>query len=541
VHARHDPSDDVTRRPRPRATSRWLSARAEIAWLFALALVVRAAAAWSSPAILNDGATLLRAAERFEREGLWAAFAVTDHPLTPWLVSLAPAGMDPEFVATALCVLAGAVAVWPLHVVARRACGRHAATAAGIVYAALPRAVGVASTPLSSAVLLPLFLCGISLALTAGAPAAARPWIGRRGLSRRMARLVGAGLACGVAYLARPEGLVAAAAAVFAAFAFARRGKRLASAAVVVLAFVVVAAPYAAALSDQRGRFALSPKKDVARFVGAADTPSLDGEPTTPAGAVAAAIDGALTTPVFLLVVVGAFAPGRWRRRRAVGPRLLYLGVAATFVALVARLQAGWGYGGARHVLPGAILLLPFAGEGFVTVGGFISRVVARRRLAVVLASFTAIPLAVKAVMRPEGESQIDARRLGERLAEIAKAEGSTRLVVATFREPLVAYYADRARRADGGAARDVPLWGAYRLLLERSDAEGGRAELAATLRREGAQWFVVDMFRRTKTPGGQEEVPGAALAQRLVEDGVLGVPVVSAGSALTAFPVKTR
>ena len=202
----------------------------------------------------------------------------------------------------------------------------------------------------------------------------------------------------------------------------------------------------------------------IARFVGAADTPSLDGEPTTPA--VAAAIDGALTTPVFLLVVVGAFAPGRWRRRRAVGPRLLFLGVAATFVALVARLQAGWGYGGARHVLPGAILLLPFAGEGFVTVGGFISRVVARRRLAVVLASFTAIPLAVKAVMRPEGESQIDARRLGERLAEIAKAEGSTRLVVATFREPLVAYYADRARRADGGAARDVPLWGAYRLLL---------------------------------------------------------------------------
>jgi hypothetical protein len=212
--------------------------------------------------------------------------------------------------------------------------------------------------------------------------------------------------------------------------------------------------------------------------------------------------------------------------------------LSAVFIGLVARLQFGWGYGGARHVLPGALLLLPFAGEGFLVVGGFISRAVARRRMAVVLASFLAIPLAVKSVLRPEGEDQVDARRLGERLAEVSKADVAGPLVVATFREPLIAYYADRARSADGGA-RDVPLWGAFHALLERSDAEGRRAELAATLRREGAQWLVVDMFRRPAGAGADAQASGASLAQRLVEDGLLGTPVVSAGSALTAFPVK--
>jgi len=566
VNARPAPTDDGTPRPgTARATSRWLRPNVEVAWFVVVALAVRAAAAWTSPAILNDGATLLRSAERLRAEGLATAVSLPDHPLTPWLVSLAPAGVDPQTAATVLCVLAGALAVWPLHVLARVACGRHAAAAACIVYVALPKAVGVTSTPLTSALLLPLFLAGVSLAVVAGAPSPRRTWdLGSRvsrsrrlrrrlrrarlrlwrrvrrwsdGL-RRPARLVGAGLACGLAYLARPEGLVAGAAAVLAALWFARRGRRLASAAVVAAVFVVVAAPYAVALTRHEGRFAVSPKKDVARFVGAAETPGPPRDAGTTVRETTGALDGALTTPAFILVLAGVFLPTRWRRGRSIRPRLFLLALAAAFVGLTARLQAGWGYGGARHVLPGALLLLPFVGEGFLLVAGFISRVVARRRLAVVLAAFLSIPLAVRSVLRPEGENQVDARRLGERLAEIAKEGGAGRVVVATFREPLVAYYADCARRVDGAGARDVPLWGAFHALLERSDAEGRRAELAQTLRREGAQWLVVDMFRRSPGPGADKEASGASLAQRLVEDGVLGTPVVSAGSALTAFPV---
>ncbi len=543
-------SDDaaVRRRPPRRAASRWFRARHEVLWLFALALVVRATAAWMSPSILNDGATLIQSAERFGREGLSAALSVPDHPLLPWLVSKMPAGVDPETAATVLCVVAGAFAVWPLHVLARRACGRHAATAACIVYAALPKAVGVASTPLTSAVLLPLFLSGLSLAVVAGLPSPRPPRFLGRWIPRRRARLVCAGLACGLAYLCRPEGLVAAAGAVVAAAWFARRGKRLASAAVVAAVFVVVAAPYAVALSEHRGGFALSPKKDVARFVGAAEAPAARSDAPSPAREVLSNLDGALTTPVLVLVLPGLFLVHRWRRRRSAAPRLLLVGLATAFAALVARLHAGWNYGSSRHLMPGALLLLPFAGEGFVVVSGFIPRVVARRRMAVALASFLAIPLAVRSVLRPEGESQVDARRLGERLAETAKKNGEKSLVVATFREPLVAYYADRALRADGGQARDVALWGAFHALIDRDAGTGQaedaaskarreaalRADLAAKLRGENARWLVVDVF-------GAKEIREPELAKRLAKDGVLGTPVVSSGAALTAFPVEVR
>jgi len=561
------PDDAAGRRRRGRATSRWLRARTEIAWLFLLALAIRAAAALANPAILNDGAALLRSTSKFARSGWSAAATVLDHPLTPWLASKAPASVDPETAATALCVFAGALAVWPLHVLARRACGRHAATAACIVYAALPKAVGVASSPLTSAVLLPLFLGGLSLASVSGLLSPRRSWriLGtidearveaRRRLAfrlralrrrrrwtralRRPVRLVAAGLICGLAYLARPEGLLAAAAAIVVAWCVARRGSRLVSVAIVAAAFLVVAVPYAQSLSDADGRIVLSPKKDVARFVGAAPTPVASGSDVPAAVREAGrSLDGALTTPVLALAALGLVASKRWRRRRALGHRVLLVSVAGAVVVVVARLHAGWGYGGARHVLPGALLLVPFAGEGLHVLGALIRRSVARRRLSVVLASFLAIPLAVNSVLRPEGEDMVDARRLGERLAEIARGENVRDVVVATFREPLVAYYADRARRGEGGSARDVPLWGAFRELLERSDAQGKRAELAATLRREGAQWFVIDLYRRTTTAGGEPVDRGAALAQRLLEDGVLGAPVVSAGSELTAFPVK--
>jgi hypothetical protein len=48
-------------------------------------------------------------------------------------------------------------------------------------------------------------------------------------------------------------------------------------------------------------------------------------------------------------------------------------------------------------------------------------------------------------------------------------------------------------------------------------------------------------MFRKAPGAVADSQAPGASLAQRLTEDGVLGAPVVSAGSALTAFPVRPR
>ena len=159
------------------------------------------------------------------------------------------------------------------------------------------------------------------------------------------------------------------------------------------------------------------------------------------------------------------------------------------------------------------------------------------------LAAFVAIPCAAKAILRPEGADQADARALGEAIAAGAKSAGQTSVVVASFREPLVAYYADRALRPNGGSATDVRLWGPYRALLaaETDDAEQSRlsAELATTVRSQRAQWLVIDLFRSVTTQSGQEVVTGRLLAERLVRDGVLTVPVTAAGSQLAAFPVK--
>lgn len=218
-------------------------------WLFLVALAVRAAAAWASPAILNDSASLLASAELVGEGGISAWAQGPDHPLLPWLISLFARWWDPEAAATAICVLAGSLAVWPLHVLARHVSGRHAATAACIVYAALPKAVAVSSVPLTSAAILPLFFSGLSLVLTAAVPSSGK---------RRISRLAGAGLLCGLAYLCRPEGLVAAGGAVLGALLFVPKGRKLASAAIVAVAFILVAAPYAAALSSDAGRFTVS-------------------------------------------------------------------------------------------------------------------------------------------------------------------------------------------------------------------------------------------------------------------------------------------
>jgi hypothetical protein len=497
-------------------------------WLVAIAAAVRAAAAWLNPAIVNDSVSLLRVAERIPREGLGAVLTGPEHPLVPWLLACLPRTADLETVATALSVAAGALAVWPLHVLTRRACGRHAATAACIVYAGLPKAIGEASVPLTSTFLLPLFLSGLSLAVAAGLHSSPR---------RRAVRLASAGLVCGLAYLCRPEGLVAAAGAVLAAASLGREGRRWSSAGIVAAAFLVVAAPYTVALSRHAGQFEVSPKKDVARFVGVAKAP-LDGGAAA-GGAVSdalSALDGALTAPVIALVLVGWVLPRRWRHRHSFLPRVLLLAGAVVCILLVVRLNAGWGYGGAKHMLPGALLLLPFAGEGFVFLGFFIRRMIARRRLAVVLASFLAIPLAVRSLLRPVGEDQAAARRLGEALAAEARKAPEPRLVVGSFAEPLVAYYADRSLRASGGSARDVPLWGRFRRLLA-SDDDALRADLGSALRTEGAQWVVVDLWRRDADAA---EAPGMRLARGLGKDGVVGAPVVSAGSQLTAFPVQS-
>lgn len=526
--------DDDEDADAPRARSRWFRARHEVLWLFLLALAIRAAVAIVNPAIVPDSVTLLRVAASVATDGVGAAIASSEHPLFPTLIAWLPGEVGAEAGATAISVFAGAFAVWPLHTIARRACGRHAATAASIIYAALPKAVGIASVPHASGVVIPLLLSGLALAMVAP--------LGRSLRTERI-RLASAGVLCGLAYLCRPEGAVAALGAVVAAMAMAKSGRRLVSAAIVAGAFVVVATPYVVALSSHGGRFEITPKKSLTKMVGIEKAPSDDGPAPGDsfAGDAASAFEAALPAPVFVFALVGMAMPRRWRRGPARRARFVALHMAAVLMAVMLRIGSGWGYSVSRHMLTSAVLLLPFAGEGVHFIGGFISRIVARRRLTVVLVSFFAIPCAVRAVTKPEGAAHADARALGELIG--AQSSGNDPVVVASFAEPIVAYYAERTR---GAPVADLRLWRWFdpedpekkktrANVLDAARARSGA--LADILRTGGAKWIVIDLF----IDGGNDgpKLPGRALAAALIADGTVGTPALAAGSTLAAFPVR--
>jgi len=242
--------------------------------------------------------------------------------------------------------------------------------------------------------------------------------------------------------------------------------------------------------------------------------------------------------PALPLVLVGAFPRRRWRRRRGFRPRWVLLVTAAVLIGLVVRLHVGWGYGGGRHLLGAAALLLPFAGEGAVAAFGLLSRVKRRRRAALILTMLLAIPLGIRAVLRPDGEGGERERDLGNALAEAERTLGKADVVVASFQEPLVAWYADRALAPTGRRVRNLRLLREHgRLLQVSADLAEQRGKLVAELRKNGARWLVVNLYAKTSSVAGTR-TPGRELAAALVADGVLGTSTVACGSELAAFPV---
>jgi hypothetical protein len=309
-----------------------------------------------------------------------------------------------------------------------------------------------------------------------------------------------------------------------------------------------VTLPWVAVLSDAQDEFSLSPKKDIAQFTGFerapldADEAGGAADPAQGVRRLASALWSAMG-PASILVVAGILPWRRWRRRHAAKTRWVLLGGAALLCAVLLRLSSGWGYAAGRQALSAATLLLPFAGEGLFVLVGFLSRAVRRRRAALVLTTMLAVPLGVIAVLRPDGESGERGRILGE---QIAAAEIGNRaagdVVIATFREPLVAWYCGRALERAGSVrkARDVPLYRRHKELLTVSaDAEGRRAALRETLEREGADWVVLHLWDPVRDAGGVR-TPGEDLARLLLEDGAVTTPVLGS-SELVAYPVRPK
>ncbi|MEB2346804.1 MAG: glycosyltransferase family 39 protein [Deltaproteobacteria bacterium] len=238
-----------------------------------VALVAGAAAwrwlAWTRTAVLFDDGPRFLAIARAIDAGWWSA-ALRDsfHPLYPastaWahrLLRAPETAAGWETAAALVSVLGGAAAVAFLYLFLRDAFGRAVASGGALLLAVHGRAVEYASDVQSDGLYLGLYAAG----LWAG-------WRAWRGGSPAWAAL--AGVASGLAYLTRPEGLGLALvlAALGVGSIVRRRWTRRAGAAWLVALGTATAAcmaPYVVALHALTGEWTLTHKKSVAALVGA--------------------------------------------------------------------------------------------------------------------------------------------------------------------------------------------------------------------------------------------------------------------------------
>lgn len=463
-----------------------------------IALGARLAAAAGMAVLQPDGCYYVWMAEDFAAGRIADALAWRPHPLYPALAAglAAATGASLEGAARAVSIALGSLAAAPLFFAVRRASASDgAALAAALLYAVHPYAVRSGADVMAEATLL------FFVALAAAGAA-------RSGATGALACGAGAGLA----YLARPEGLVVAVAA--AAVALGRRAP--ARAAAIALAAVLVAAPYAAWLSREAGALTLTRKQSVAALgkralagegartseadlrslVTRSDPGATDGD-GVPASRLARILGAArVTADRFLHVYHPALAilalAGIIHRARAAridqtaapGAAAVLVLAAALFLALGFLVKAGAGYVHKRHLLAPACLLLFLTGDGAAAL--------ARTRLRA-----GALALALAAVLLPKALwPQFEHRRgLLDAAAALRAREdrvpGPGPALVASHYATEIAYYA---------GAREIPL------------PEGSAAEVIARARAAGARYLAFVLRARAAPSAPRAEAALAAL-----------------------------
>ena len=204
-------------------------------------------------AYLRSGLSLA-AGDGYERDG---HAELHFPPLAPALLGATSHLVDDPHTGTVwLTIVAGTVLVGVLTLLAHRLAGRDAAVATAWVAALAP---GLATTPAArgagSEAEYTLLVVGAVYLVVAAA---------RREGTARLARVGGAGLLVGLAYLTRPEGLFVALPLGAAVVVVAARGRRwragLVAVAVFALPLLVCVAPYASFLHTHTGRWELTAK-----------------------------------------------------------------------------------------------------------------------------------------------------------------------------------------------------------------------------------------------------------------------------------------
>lgn len=446
----------------PPDRSTWLA----LGGVVALALAARALSAAFEPILFNDGPRFIELAEAFESGDLRRALAHDFPPLTSLLMLAlaAPTGIGLELAGKLVSVLSGGVAVAALYLLAREWVGTRGALIAGLLFAVHPRMVAVGRSVQSDGLHLALFLVAVLLAWRALA-------------SRRPSRALASGLACGLAYLARPEGLaVAVVTAVWlGADVLGHRlalRRAVALAAAFALGLLLTAGPYFATLRSLRGEWTLSQKKSVVSIVRVDAALASQAEPTRrlrlliEAGGEVVSDGLRAAHPVILMLCLFGLRRG-WPERST----LFLLSFLGLFLFLLLGVRLSAAYVSRRHWMPVAALLVPLAARGALRLHDTLQRRLPRARVRAVPALAGALLLLglLGRAVAPEADPDKRARKA----AALWLREHAPGHTVAARRSRL-AYYAE--------ASRFLPV------------PEGHTSrEVLEGLRAEGVEYVIVD------------------------------------------------
>ncbi|MBW2244364.1 MAG: glycosyltransferase family 39 protein [Deltaproteobacteria bacterium] len=409
-----------------------------LAGIVALAAAVRILR-WQGLAVMfNDGPIFLALAEAIESGLPDQALAHPFHPLYSALVAGVHGPIaNWETAAVFVSIACGSLAVGVLYLFVRDLHGRAAAWIAALLFAVHPGAIEYTGDIQSEGAYLFFFVSAACLL-----------WRGLR--SERPLLALAGGLAAGLAYLARPEGLgIALVAGGLAVFEGWKRGAPLGRsillAGAIGLGGALVVGPYVGFLHAQTGEWTFTQKKSMAVMAGL-EAPPRDGpnpvlpkinragrpaesrlvspkaqlEARLPEELRAAAAERyaeavfdvvrthlrALRYEGVALLLAGLALGGLGRA----GPRARFIGgVVAAYAVVLLLLAANVGYVSGRHALPPLILTLGYVAGGVMALGQWAGRRFGKATGHLVLAALLALVTGIglgKALPPDRGDSR---------------------------------------------------------------------------------------------------------------------------------------
>ncbi len=380
--------------------------------VFLLALVARAMAAFGMAVIPRDGIAYLTLAGNVTEGGPAEAFKSIQHPLYP-LVGALLGGTEAALLT--IGVIGGALGAIAMLRIGEAVASRRVGVVAALLYAVSPALVSYEASTLTEGLYIPLFLWSVAFAL--------------RSMRKPGRGLIG-GVLCGLAYLTRPDALLAGLAMPFGLLLVRRWRAGL----LLGLGFVVLAGPYIYWMSADAGRLVVSRKKSrIERF---ADR-DLPGEkpfaPGTPRPSVGAAIlDTGRTlgeASSWILLVLAIFGLSPVLRGEHRSAALLILALAGLEMVIRFKLLHSFGYLAERHLLTSSALLLPFAAAGLLLLPG---------RKAVLATALVATGLLLIAV-QPRRLSKLPLKEAGRYIRSMSGSGA----VVGHHGLPRVVWYAE--------------------------------------------------------------------------------------------------